>query len=101
MNFSSPIFNGVSFYLNDSEYLNTMKNLDFVENLWQIWMYPMPSRNITDHRNRTKRQMTNSYSDRGDYYLPHIMTNVDMLHKKKYYGKNVKIAIVDSGIDYM
>lgn len=33
-------------------------------------------------------------------YAPHVMTGVDKLHEAGYRGKGIKVAIVDSGIDY-
>lgn len=33
-------------------------------------------------------------------YAPHVMTGVDKLHEEGYTGKGIKVAIVDSGIDY-
>lgn len=34
-------------------------------------------------------------------YSPHVMTQVDRLHREGYTGKGIKIAILDTGIDYL
>ncbi|KAH7317526.1 peptidase S8/S53 domain-containing protein [Rhizoctonia solani] len=39
-------------------------------------------------------------SPRPDGYSPHVMTGVDKLHAGGYFGKGIKIGIIDSGIDY-
>ncbi|CAE6473946.1 unnamed protein product [Rhizoctonia solani] len=36
-----------------------------------------------------------------DVFSTHLMTGVDKLHKEGYYGKGIKIGIIDSGVDYM
>ncbi|KAG8726781.1 hypothetical protein FRC11_014503, partial [Ceratobasidium sp. 423] len=35
-----------------------------------------------------------------DIYSTHVMTGVDKLHNEGYFGKGVKIGIIDTGIDY-
>jgi hypothetical protein len=35
-----------------------------------------------------------------DVFSTHIMTGVDKLHNEGYYGKGIKIGIIDSGVDY-
>lgn len=35
-----------------------------------------------------------------DGFAPHVMTQVDRLHKKGYYGKGITIGVLDTGIDY-
>lgn len=37
---------------------------------------------------------------KSDGYAPHVMTQVDRLHKKGVYGKGIKIAVLDTGVDY-
>ncbi|KAJ1301889.1 hypothetical protein OPQ81_000729 [Rhizoctonia solani] len=36
-----------------------------------------------------------------DVFSTHVMTGVDKLHNEGYYGKGVKIGIIDTGVDYM
>lgn len=33
-------------------------------------------------------------------YVPHVMTQIDKLHAENIIGRGVKVAIIDSGIDY-
>lgn len=35
-----------------------------------------------------------------DTFSPHAMTGVDVLHKRGILGKGVKVAIIDTGVDY-
>ncbi|CAE6450175.1 unnamed protein product [Rhizoctonia solani] len=35
-----------------------------------------------------------------DVFSTHIMTGVDKLHNEGYFGKGIKIGIIDSGVDY-
>lgn len=33
-------------------------------------------------------------------FAPHVMTQVDRLHKMGHYGKGVTVGIIESGVDY-
>ncbi|OQE13684.1 hypothetical protein PENFLA_c044G06886 [Penicillium flavigenum] len=39
-------------------------------------------------------------SDHGDNDFPHIMSGVDKLRQEGYLGSGIRVAVVDSGIDY-
>ncbi|CAE6487820.1 unnamed protein product [Rhizoctonia solani] len=41
-----------------------------------------------------------TYSPPKDVFPPHVMTGVDKLHNEGYFGKGIKIGIIDSGVDY-
>ncbi|KAG8953400.1 hypothetical protein FRC04_002242 [Tulasnella sp. 424] len=36
-----------------------------------------------------------------DTFAPHVMTGVDKLHAEGYFGEGIRIAIIDTGVDYI
>ncbi|RYN45437.1 hypothetical protein AA0114_g9129 [Alternaria tenuissima] len=105
MNLSFRFFNGVSFQLKSSssnssewDFLRQMGAQPQVENIW-------PTRITTRSREdniaapaqqkHIKRQPTSE-----DNFSPHVMTQVDKLHKEGVTGKGYRVAIIDSGVDY-
>ncbi|OKL57920.1 hypothetical protein UA08_06644 [Talaromyces atroroseus] len=42
----------------------------------------------------------NSLTSTPDTFSPHVMTGVDKLHDEGHFGTGIKVAIVDTGIDY-
>ncbi|KAG8963824.1 hypothetical protein FRC00_004916, partial [Tulasnella sp. 408] len=36
-----------------------------------------------------------------DSFAPHVMTGVDKLHAEGIFGKGIRVAIIDSGVDYL
>ncbi|KAH6693523.1 minor extracellular protease vpr [Plectosphaerella plurivora] len=58
-----------------------------------------PGKTYSTLRRRDDHSDDNSLYDH-DVNTPHIMTQVDKLRDKGYTGKGVRVAVVDSGIDY-
>lgn len=95
------IFNGVSFNLDDasSTTLATILDMDQVKAIWPLRMYAKPAAPVQNRRAvaefiRTKR------ADSNDTFPPHVQGNVNKLHAEGFDGAGVKIAVVDTGIDY-
>ena len=105
MNITYSLFKGCSFQLHDvpdsSTALREIANLAAVKQVW-------PVRATQEHEERPvtqgfdapntspilKRQATNAT------YSPHVMTQIDKLRAKGITGKGVRVAVIDSGVDY-
>lgn len=97
------IFNGASFHLNDPSTGNieTIFNMAQVKNIWPVRLYARPQAAIP--RTVTREEISAIISKRdgtNDTYPPHVQGNVDKLHAEGFTGKGVRIAVVDTGIDY-
>ncbi|KAF4455288.1 subtilisin-like serine protease pr1c [Fusarium albosuccineum] len=75
-----------------------------VKNIWPVKIVnmPMPSpiiagKNATAFASSSSRRRRDAETDS---YTPHVMTQVDKLKAEGYTGKGIRIAIVDSGVDY-
>lgn len=88
--FDSAIFSGVTI---ESDSLNTdaLQSLPSVARAWAATRIELPP--TTEGK---------SFSDdaAAPKYRVHDMTGVDKLHAEGYFGKGVKIGVVDSGLDY-
>ncbi|KKA28625.1 hypothetical protein TD95_005131, partial [Thielaviopsis punctulata] len=109
MNMTYTLFKGTSFTLHDHESthkdtLATIKANPKVRQIWPVRRIGLPdsklhwtasnSSSIPKHLGSAKRGSTN------DTFPPHVMTQVDKLKAEGYTGKGIKIAMVDSGVDY-
>ena len=100
LNFSSSLFTGASFYLNNPEKIAVIAAHPAVSAVWSVNLYPRPSPRIDSVIDVSKFQIKAENLPIKDTYPPHVMTEVDKLHAQGYDGKGVIIAIIDSGIDY-
>ncbi|KAI5860841.1 peptidase S8/S53 domain-containing protein [Durotheca rogersii] len=88
--FDSEIFAGLSIETEDfnTESLSAIRG---VSHAWQLQKIP-----LFEH---TPQQIFNSAIEAGNYST-HQVTGVDKLHAQGIYGEGVRIAVVDTGIDY-
>ncbi|KAG9022637.1 hypothetical protein FS837_006245, partial [Tulasnella sp. UAMH 9824] len=47
------------------------------------------------------RQFKNKNAHALDSFAPHVMTGVDKLHAEGIFGKGIRVAIIDTGVDYL
>jgi hypothetical protein len=103
---TSDIFKGASYQFNSTA-LGTapcvmLNSLPSVKSAWPIevispptntlhWTGPLPD----NSEHVLKRSITNATKNN-----PHIMTQVDRLHAEGITGKGIKVAIVDTAVDY-
>ncbi|RSL72423.1 hypothetical protein CEP53_001124 [Fusarium sp. AF-6] len=76
-----------------------------VKSIWPVMVIKMPAPNpVMIGKNATASASSNSRNRRDteeDTFTPHVMTQVDKLRAEGYTGKGIRIAVVDSGVDYM
>ncbi|KAG8937483.1 hypothetical protein FRC00_005015 [Tulasnella sp. 408] len=47
------------------------------------------------------RQLKNKNAHTLDSFAPHVMTGVDKLHAEGIFGKGIRVAVIDTGVDYL
>lgn len=75
-----------------------------VKNIWPSRAVSPPKVNIHwkgDDRDTAQLELKKrGFSTSNDTFSPHVMTQVDRLHAEGVTGKGVRIAVLDTGIDY-
>ncbi|KAG5997972.1 hypothetical protein E4U52_002273 [Claviceps spartinae] len=109
MKLEFELFNGLSFQLHD---LKTSKEkvakyaaMPAVKAVHSVIFYDMPNPKIewiAPKGSKFKRSGLASRAEGGpDTFSPHVMTQVDKLRAKAITGQGIKVAVVDTGIDYL
>ncbi|KAH8893170.1 subtilisin-like protease [Thozetella sp. PMI_491] len=101
--FTSNIFPGTSFHADEAD-VDKILSFAQVESISPVMLFSVMAptaknvRNVDFSATKAKRDVTVGLDN--DTITTHVMTGVDKLHKEGYDGSGVKIAIVDSGVDY-
>ncbi|KAG6133306.1 hypothetical protein E4U12_002843 [Claviceps purpurea] len=109
MKLEFELFNGLSFQLHD---LKTAKEkvaiyaaMPAVKAVHPVMLYDMPNPKIewiAPNGSTFEKSGLASRAEGGpDTFSTHVMTQVDKLRAKGITGKGIKVAVVDSGIDYL
>ncbi|UNI24947.1 hypothetical protein JDV02_010662 [Purpureocillium takamizusanense] len=107
MHYNYKLFKGLSVQLHDTETAHEtqikLASIASVKNSWPIQIFSAPK--LEHPPGSISAKGVGKLDRRGnstapDTFSTHVMTQVDKLHAKGYTGKGVKIAIVDSGVDY-
>lgn len=110
MDLKFRLFNGGSFRLTNATDDETglitrqMAARPEVKAIWPVKtiQMPVPDINLKQVHNvaTTAPRVTRRQSDTADGYRPHVMSQVDKLRAQGFTGKGIRVAVVDSGIDY-
>lgn len=102
------LFKGVSFTLKETEDEESAAQkilaLPEVRKIWPVRSYSMPKHDVAWTGNEGTASLTSGVLKRqdngNDTFAPHVMIQVDQLHARGFRGAGIKIAIVDTGVDY-
>ncbi|KAL7936147.1 peptidase S8/S53 domain-containing protein [Trichoderma chlorosporum] len=113
MDLSYSLFKGASIQLDaidlDPHSTSTkIASLTSVKNVWPVQLFQhleagkavSKKRHFDGLDNLSQHWSRASTANDTDSYAPHVLTQVDKLHKDGYTGKGIRIGIVDSGVDY-
>lgn len=108
--FNYRLFHGASFRVDNAtddesgEIADQIAARPEVKSIWPVKVIKIPAPSpITTGKNATASTSSNSRKRRDtekDTFTPHVMTQVDKLRAEGYTGKGIRVAIVDSGVDY-
>jgi subtilisin family serine protease len=110
MNLNYTLFKGISFQLQDLSNADAaaakIAKLDMVKQIWPVRGYPRPQNEVVwegqdKYLAQSALRKRQGAGDTTDTYSTHVMTQVDKLRAQGITGKGTKIAIVDSGVDYL
>ncbi|CAE6458099.1 unnamed protein product [Rhizoctonia solani] len=93
--YSEDFFTGAAIKLASSSDLVKLAEANGVQSIAPIYLHAPPK--LASHQ--VTEGITGTTAPK-DTFSPHVMTGVDKLHAEGYFGKGVKIGIIDSGIDY-
>ncbi|KAG6146199.1 hypothetical protein E4U28_000953 [Claviceps purpurea] len=109
MKLEFELFNGLSFQLHDlktdKEKVAKYAAMPAVKAVHPVIVYDTPNPKIewiAPKGSTFKQSGLASRAEGGpDTFSPHVMTQVDKLRAKGITGKGIKVAVVDTGIDYL
>ncbi|KAJ2892836.1 subtilase [Zalerion maritima] len=109
MNLTYSLFKGASIQLHDSDESSTdlqiaeISAMSKVKKVWPVRLYPVPDHEVvwTARDVDAPITMRKRQDEEADDYSTHVMTQVDLLRAEGITGEGIKIAIIDTGIDYM
>ncbi|KAM5351133.1 hypothetical protein ACJ41O_003856 [Fusarium nematophilum] len=109
MQYNYKLFKGASIQFNDVENADDlaarMAQLPAVKQMWPVKVFSIPSPKVEwtgtpgmEYAAVRKRDLDGGNAT--DTFSPHVMTQVDKLRAEGATGKGLKVALVDSGVDY-
>ncbi|KAK2601970.1 hypothetical protein QQS21_004483 [Conoideocrella luteorostrata] len=108
MKLDYELFKGVSVQLHNvdkaEEKVMKLAAMPAVKNVYPVILYDMPNPKVEWIAKGTtpaqKSPLVSRADAEKDTWPPHVMTQIDKLRAKGITGKGVKVAVVDTGIDY-
>ncbi|KAG9048750.1 hypothetical protein FS837_012113 [Tulasnella sp. UAMH 9824] len=90
------VFTGVSLNVESDKDLMALAEVPHVKSIKPVFLHPRPEP-VTFYQPTGK----NDPNLPPDTFSTHVMTGVDKLHAEGYTGKDIKVAVIDTGIDYL
>lgn len=115
MNLTYSLFKGASFQLHDTatedDTVQQISDMTAVKQIWPLRTFTLPKDEIISvggsatadgaaGSSSLRRRAGSNSTSSADTFSPHVMTQVDKLRALGYTGKGVKLAIIDTGVDY-
>ncbi|CAI6094382.1 unnamed protein product [Clonostachys chloroleuca] len=105
MKLDYKLFKGVSVRLHDVANADAtamqIAERPAIKNAWPVEVFKVPDDKIHwTGTPETKNLVQKRANETVDTFTPHVMTQVDKLRAQGITGKGIKIAVIDTGIDY-
>ncbi|KAK2595086.1 hypothetical protein QQS21_007217 [Conoideocrella luteorostrata] len=104
MKLNYKLFKGVSLQIHDidnaEEKAKKIAEMPAVKHIWPIDLFGIPDAKVRVVGSPEGSKISARDETKADTFEPHVMTQVDKLRAKGITGKGVKIAVIDTGIDY-
>ncbi|XP_014555782.1 hypothetical protein COCVIDRAFT_38495 [Bipolaris victoriae FI3] len=107
LDWNYDLFKGATVQFNNDkssdEHMSSLISHPAIKNVWPKTIISIPKHEVGGVESSglaSSSQLVARDLQGNQTYSPHVMTQVDKLHAKGITGKGVKIAIVDTGIDY-
>ncbi|TLS31204.1 hypothetical protein PpBr36_02178 [Pyricularia pennisetigena] len=107
MDLKFELFKGASIQFHDSDHVeetaSKIAGMPSIKRMWPQRQYKIPDYQVSWAGNMPDAQanaVMRRQSDGNDTFTPHLMTQVNQLRNKGFVGKGVKVAVIDSGVDY-
>lgn len=110
MDLSYSLFKGASFKLEDlateDELAKQIADMPEIKQMWPVREYPIPNDEVvwTGNSATAAPESSNSINKRqssdNTTFSPHVMTQVDLLRADGIRGAGIRVAVIDTGIDY-
>ncbi|CAE6485798.1 unnamed protein product, partial [Rhizoctonia solani] len=94
--YAEDLLTGVAVTLDSDADLLKLAQANGVQSITPVYLHPPPKPVYQE-----TLEATVDATAPKDVFSTHRMTGVDKLHNEGYYGKGIKIGIIDSGVDYM
>lgn len=112
--FSSSVFQGASIRLgktaDDEATAERLARLPRVKKMWPVHMMRPPAHEVVwvandslstaANHDRLQRRQGGRNETTTTAFSPHVMTQVDKLHAEGFTGRGIKVAVLDTGVDY-
>jgi subtilisin family serine protease len=108
MNLDYSLFKGTSFQLKNVTTADAtaqqIADLSMVKRMWPVRIYSVPKDEVKwkgSDRNMAEAVLRKRQSTTGnDTFSPHVMTQVDQLRAEGVTGEGIRVAVIDTGVDY-
>lgn len=109
MDLKYSLFKGVSFKLKDTKdedaAAKKIESMPAVRRMWPVRAYPIPKDEVHWTGKDTAAPPPSAIQKRqdaagNDTFSPHTMTQVDQLRSQGIRGAGIRVAVIDTGIDY-
>ncbi|KAI6634342.1 hypothetical protein MCOR08_004656 [Pyricularia oryzae] len=107
MNLDFELFKGASIQFHDSAHVEEtaakIAEMPAIKRMWPQRLYRIPDYQVSwagDMPDAQAKAVMRRQSDGNDTFTPHLMTQVNQLRNKGVVGKGIKVAVIDSGVDW-
>ncbi|KAM7188577.1 minor extracellular protease [Rhypophila sp. PSN 637] len=104
-NLKFKLFKGASIQFKKLEKAEEMAEkiaeMPAIKNVWPVKSYPVPQHTVHSTGSALDFELKKRQVEGKDLFTPHLMTQVNKFRDAGETGKGIKVAVIDTGIDYL